>query len=81
MSRHVKIGGIGINPIIDKINAVDKAHIKALAANKMEQLIDIDKRKDADQYADTELGKIICKKVPLVFDWEEDDGMENNRTV
>lgn len=37
MSRHVKIGGIGINPIIDKINAVDKAHSRALAANRMEQ--------------------------------------------
>ena len=82
MSRHVKIGGIGINPIIDKINAVDKAIVRTLATKKMEQLIGIDKSEDVGQYDDTELGKVICNKIPLVFDWEgEDNGMENNRTI
>lgn len=81
MSRHVKIGGIGKNPVIDKVNAVNKSIVRTLAVSKMEKMICIEKNEDVSKCNDTELGKVIYNKIPLIFDWEEDDGMENDRTI
>ena len=81
MSRHVKIGGIGKNPVIDKVNAVNQLIVRTLAASRMEKMICSDNNEDASQGDDTELGKIIYSKIPLTFDWEESDGMENDRTI
>ncbi|MBQ6887083.1 MAG: hypothetical protein IJN54_06185 [Lachnospiraceae bacterium] len=39
MSESVKIGGIGKNPAIDKINSLNSIDVKNYAVNKMEQLL------------------------------------------
>lgn len=39
MSESVKIGGIGKNPAIDRINNVDSTDVKNFAKKKMEQLL------------------------------------------
>lgn len=39
MSESVKIGGIGKNPVIDKINNVNATDVKNFAQKKMEQLL------------------------------------------
>lgn len=39
MSESVKIGGIGKNPAIDRINSVNSTDIKDFAAKKLESLI------------------------------------------
>lgn len=40
MSESVKIGGIGKNPAIDKINRLNGIDVKNYAANRMEQLLE-----------------------------------------
>ncbi len=39
MSESVKIGGIGKNPAIDKINSLNSIDIGSFAANRMKQLV------------------------------------------
>ncbi len=39
MSESVRIGGIGKNPAIDKINSLNSIDVKNYAVNKMEQLL------------------------------------------
>lgn len=39
MSESVKIGGIGKNPAIDKINQMNAIDVKNYAAKRMEELI------------------------------------------
>lgn len=39
MSESVKIGGIGKNPAIDKINSLNSIDVKNYAVKKMEQLL------------------------------------------
>lgn len=66
MSESVKIGGIGKNPAIDKINNLNAIDIKNYAANKMEGLL---LKNDLKENAD-------YKQVPIDFsivDWEGKD--------
>ena len=63
MSESVKIGGIGKNPAIDKINNLKSIDIKNYAVKKMEELLI---RTNVD-------GLAYGKKVPIDFtkvDWE-----------
>ena len=63
MSESVKIGGIGKNPAIDKINNLNSIDIKNYAVKKMEELL-IRTNVDGLDYG---------KKVPIDFtkvDWE-----------
>ncbi len=63
MSESVKIGGIGKNPAIDKINNLNSIEIKNYAVKKMEELLI---RTNVD-------GLAYGKKVPIDFtkvDWE-----------
>ncbi|EOS75075.1 MAG: hypothetical protein OSJ60_14655 [Lachnospiraceae bacterium] len=63
MSESVKIGGIGKNPAIDKINNLNSIDIKNYAVKKMEELLI---RTNVD-------GLAYGKKVPIDFtkvDWE-----------
>lgn len=39
MSESVKIGGIGKNPAIDKMNHLNAIDVKNYAVNKMEQIL------------------------------------------
>ncbi len=39
MSESVKIGGIGKNPAIDKINRLNQTDVKNYAVKKMEELL------------------------------------------
>lgn len=39
MSESVKIGGIGKNPAIDKINRLNAVDVKGYAAKKMEEIL------------------------------------------
>lgn len=39
MSDSVKIGGIGKNPAIDKINKLNQTDVKSYAVKKMEELL------------------------------------------
>ena len=68
MSESVKIGGIGKNPAIDKINRLNSTDVKNYVVNKMEQLL-------LGDYTDT---------APIDFsraDWkgEEADDSRNER--
>ena len=63
MSESVKIGGIGKNQAIDKINNLNSIDIKNYAVKKMEELLI---RTNVD-------GLAYGKKVPIDFtkvDWE-----------
>ena len=64
MSESVRIGGIGKNPAIDKINKLNSIDIKNYAVNKMEQLL-----------TEGEAGDIAhIREVPINFDkvnWEK----------
>lgn len=40
MSESVKVGGIGKNPAIDKINRLNGIDVKNYAVDRMEQLLD-----------------------------------------
>ena len=39
MSESVKIGGIGKNPAIDKVNRLNAIDVKGYAAKKMEEIL------------------------------------------
>lgn len=58
MSESVKIGGIGKNPIIDKINRLDSVNIKIYAEDKLERLLLLGKPNQNVTYG---------KAVPLDF--------------
>lgn len=65
MSESVKIGGIGKNPAIDKINSLNSIDIKNYAVKKMEEML-ITKNPDETAYG---------KRVPIDFtkvNWEGD---------
>lgn len=65
MSESVKIGGIGKNPAIDKINSLNAVDIKNYAVNKMEEML-INAKPDETTYG---------RDVPIDFsraNWEED---------
>lgn len=65
MSESVKIGGIGKNPAIDKINSLNAIDIKNYAVNKMEKML-INAKPDETSYG---------RAVPIDFsraNWEED---------
>lgn len=68
MTKRVKIGGIGENPAIEKINAVHKLDVKMLVTNKMEELVCIEKEISVDENNGEELRKIMSINVPLKFD-------------
>lgn len=63
MSESVKIGGIGKNPAIDKINQLNAADVKRYATEKMaELLLTVEKENEENG-----------RKVPIDFsraDWE-----------
>lgn len=67
MSESVKIGGIGKNPVIDKINRLDSIDVKGYAKDKMEQLI------LGEEY---DPNGIYARQVPIDFskaNWERDE--------
>lgn len=57
MSESVKIGGIGKNPAIDKINRLNSIDVKNYAANRMEELLFISDLEERANY----------KEVPIDF--------------
>lgn len=64
MSESVKIGGIGKNPAIDKINSLNAIDIKNYAVDKMEEML-LSAKPDERTYGRT---------VPIDFskaNWEE----------
>lgn len=64
MSESVKIGGIGKNPAIDKINSLNAIDIKNYAVNKMEETL-LNPKPDEATYG---------RAVPIDFrkaNWEE----------
>lgn len=66
MSESVRIGGIGKNPAIDKINRLNSIDIKNYAVNKMEQLL-----MEGDAVDDI----VRIREVPINFDkvnWERE---------
>ena len=66
MSESVKIGGIGKNPAIDKINRINSIDIRNYAVKKMEQLLT-----EGDAVDDI----VRIKEVPINFDkvnWERE---------
>ncbi len=65
MSESVKIGGIGKNPAIDKINGLNAIDIKNYAVNKMEEMLLNTKPDEA----------VFDRTVPIDFsraNWEGD---------
>ena len=65
MSESVKIGGIGKNPAIDKINKVNAIDVKRYAVQKMEDIL-LDQSVEEMSYG---------KKVPVDFSraaWRKD---------
>lgn len=58
MSESVKIGGIGKNPVIDKINRLDSMDVKSYAVDTLESLL-ISERIDQNT--------IYSRAVPLDF--------------
>lgn len=67
MSESVKIGGIGKNPVIDKINSLNSIDVKNYAKNKMEQLL------LSEEYAQND---IYIRQVPIDFskaNWERNE--------
>lgn len=64
MSESVRIGGVGKNPAIDRINSLNAADIKKCAVKKMEQLL---------LESDTAQPGMYAKAVPIDFskvDWK-----------
>ena len=72
MSESVKIGGIGKNPAIDKINSLNAMDIKNYAANKMEQLL---------LTGDHSHNAAYTKKVSIDFSKVEWEGGANERKL
>lgn len=70
MSESVKIGGIGKNPAIDKINSLNAMDIKNYAAKKMEQLLLTEGRSHNAAYT---------KKVSIDFSKADWKGGANGR--
>lgn len=70
MSESVKIGGIGKNPAIDKINSLNAMDIKNYAAKKMEQLLLTEDRSHNAAYT---------KKVSIDFSKADWKGGANGR--
>lgn len=70
MSESVKIGGIGKNPAIDRINSLNAADIKKQAVKRMEQLLLVTDAAEGGRYT---------KTVPIDFsgaDWKGTAGTE-----
>lgn len=64
MSESVKIGGIGKNPAIDKINSLNGIDIGSFAANRMKQMV-------LGGHSDS--GTVKRRRIPLhleIIDWE-----------
>ena len=64
MSESVKIGGIGKNPAIDKINRLNAVDIRKYAVEKMEELLLTSEPEE----------QVYGRKVPIDFSravWEE----------
>ena len=64
MSESVKIGGIGKNPAIDKINRLNAVDIKKYAVEKMEELLLTSEPEE----------QVYGRKVPIDFSravWEK----------
>ena len=74
MSESVKIGGIGKNPAIDKINSLNSLDVKNYAVGKMEQLL---------LKHDSSESKEYTREIPVDFskaDWKgEDNGRKFER--
>ena len=58
MSESVKVGGIGKNPAIDKINRLNGIDVKNYAADRMEQLLEM---------GTSSKNRIYTKDVPIDF--------------
>lgn len=69
MSESVKIGGVGKNPAIDKINSLNAVDIKNYAVSKMEQLL---------LTQDFSENKELRKMVPIDFDKADWKGETND---
>ncbi len=70
MSESVRIGGIGKNPAIDKINRLNEVDIKRYAVKRMEELLLDDGGK----------GQVYDIEVPIDFSravWEEKEHGEH----
>lgn len=75
MSESVKIGGIGKNPAIDKINSLNGIDIGKFAANRMKQMV-------LGGYSDSSTPQ--KRQVPLHLenmDWEGEAGGREQKTI
>lgn len=52
MSNRVKIGAIGKNPLIEKINKLNSIDIQGYAVKRMEELLIVDQPNELDWYAE-----------------------------
>lgn len=68
MTKRVRIGGIGKSPAINKINGIHELDVKMLVADKMEEIVCIERDENIDKNNDVELNKIISNNIPLKFD-------------
>lgn len=68
MSESVKIGGIGKNPAIDKINKLNQTDVKSYAVKKMEELLLVKNS-----------GEESKKNVPIDFSRADWKGKKNGR--
>lgn len=68
MSDSVKIGGIGKNPAIDKINKLNQTDVKSYAVKKMEELLLVKNS-----------GEEWKKNVPIDFSRADWKGKKNGR--
>ena len=75
MSESVKIGGIGKNPAIDKINSLNGIDIGNFAANRMKQIV---------FSGNFDSNIVHGKRIPLNLDkvnWEEKAGGGEQGTI
>lgn len=68
MSDSVKIGGIGKNPTIDKINKLNQTDVKSYAVKKMEELLLVKNPEEGRK-----------KNVPIDFSRADWKGKKNGR--
>lgn len=52
MSNRVKIGAIGKNPLIEKINKLNSIDIQGYAVKRMEELLIVDQPNELDWFAE-----------------------------
>lgn len=58
MSESVKIGGIGKNPAIDKINHLNTVDVKNYAVNKMKEILFMEENDEKEESVPIDFSRI-----------------------